>query len=391
VSSYLAYEPDDALYAGGPYRPTAPAPGHLDRAIPHAMLEEAHRRGMRAYLGLNPFNPPGLRPEDETQRIDGLAVQPPNVARWACLNSSAAQHYAVAAVVDLVRHYPQADGLIVDWAEFGAYRLEDNFTCFCPHCARCASQWGVDWAAVRRDVARLWDWLHRITADELRRARRAWSNPAELLELLVAYPGWVAFLRFKADVVVRFYRRIRVLLNDLGQARLALVARGWCPPWNRSSGSDYRALAKVCNAVAPKLFTFDHAVLPRWYAETLLGWNPALAEAEALDALVELFDLPDDRTVRALAHYNIPAPDEPYEVRLECYRARLAEVAGQVSGQTFCCPTLHPYLPEAQWAQLLDIVEGAPVDGFWVNMYGYLSSRKMAALGRSHKARSGDR
>jgi hypothetical protein len=380
VKSFAAYEPDVVLYGNGPYRPPPAAPADLDRAIPQTMVAEAQRRGMQTYLGTGPFTPPGLRGEDQPVRVDGRPVQPPYVARLACLNSLEAQQYALASIADLVQNYPQAKGLILDWVEFGAYRLEDHFTCFCPHCEGRARAGGFDWPRIRRAVAALWDWLHALTPAELCRASSLWGSASRLVELLTAYPGWVDFLRFKAESVAAFYRRVRALLDDRGRPDMALVARGWCPPWNRSSGSDYRALAGVCGAVSPKLFTFDHAVLPRWWAETLLEWNPALAEADALDAVVEWLDLPDDRAPRRLDQYTIPAPDEPHPARLETYRARLREVADQVGGRAACYPIAHPYLPDRQWAEMLRLIRESDVDGLWVNMYGYLSDAKLEIL-----------
>ena len=380
VKSFPAYEPDLSLYAGGAYQPLRAAPPDLDRALPDRIMDEASRRGMQSYLGFGPFTPPGLRDQDRPVRVDGATVQPPYVAQAACLNNPEAQGYALAAIVDLVAHYPAAAGLVLDWVEFGAYRLEDNFTCFCPHCAQRAEADGYDWEAIRRDVAALWGWLHRLDSRDLERSRRVAARPAELLELLAAYPGWIDFLRFKAASVVAFYRRARAVLDDRGHRAVTLVARGWCPPWNRSSGSDYRALAEVCGIVSPKLFTFDHAVLPRWYGETLHAWNPSLAESQVLDAVVDWLDLPDDHAPRALAQYSIPAPGEPHPAHLDSYRARLAEVNDQVRGRAACCPVAHPYLPEDQWREMLGILRESRVDGLWINMYGYLSDAKLEIL-----------
>ena len=150
----------------------------------------------------------------------------------ACPNSLAAQEYALAAVSDLLAHFPEADGLMLDWVEFGAYRLEDLFMCFCPHCERAALAAGFDWPGMRRAASALWGWLHTLDANGLARARRVAANFSELLELLGAYPGWVDLLRFKAASVAGVYRRIRACMDEVGRPNVGLVARGWCPPWN---------------------------------------------------------------------------------------------------------------------------------------------------------------
>ncbi len=384
VESFPAYDPTISLYEGGPYHPPAGAPAELDRTLPQRMFDEAKRRGMETHLGIGPFIPPGVQKQDQPVVVDGATIGPPYIARSACLNNPNARRYGLAAIEDMLRHYPGVDGLILDWVEFGAYRLEEHFTCFCLHCQDAALEAGFDWTVVRRDVRALWDWLHTLSLQKLAQSQRVAGRPSVLLELLTHHPGWLQFLQFKAQSVVSFYGQVRRLLDEMKMQDVKLTARGWCPPWNRSSGSDYRALAEICDAVSPKLFTFDHAVLPRWIGQTLLGWNPRLAEIQSesqlLDAIIDWLNLPDDIQERSFAHYNIPAPEDEHPARLEAYQARLEEVMTQVGGRALYYPIAHPYLPERQWREMVNLICNSQVDGMWVNMYGYLSDRKLAIL-----------
>jgi hypothetical protein len=209
---------------------------------------------------------------------------------------------------------------------------------------------------------------------------RIHDNPSELVELLTSYPGWLQFLKFKAESVVGFYKQVRQLMDDLGFEGNLLSARGWCPPWNRSSGMDYRALAEVCDAITPKLFTFDHAAMPRWYGESLMAWNPELSESQILDALIAWMNLPDNFERRSFANYHIPAPTEEHPVKLEAYQTRLDEVVDQVEGRAPCYPISHPYLPASQWKRMLTLIRDSRADGMWVNMYGYLSDDRLRIL-----------
>ncbi len=378
---FPAHEPDLSLYEGCPYRPDArPAPPGVDREAPYAMIAEAKKRGMQVHIQIHPFIPPNIRPEDQPVYIDGSVPQPPQIVFNACLNNPASKAYGLALVEDTIRHYPDVDGLFTDWAEYGAYRLEDHFTCFCPHCERKAGSQGHDWDIIKHDVEALWSWLHALSSRELEHSLRLLHNPSELLELLTHYPGWLQFLRFKAQSVLGFYRQVRQLLDKLGYAGVTLSARGWPPPWNRSSGMDYRALADVCGAVTPKLFTFDYSALPRWYGQTLLAWNPDLSESAILDALVEWLNLPDDFERRSFANYHIPAPTELHPAKIEVYRTRLDEVVDQVRGKANCHPIAHAYLPEPQWKRMVAMIRDSRVDGMWVQMYGYLSDRKLEIL-----------
>jgi hypothetical protein len=378
---HLAYVPDLRQYEDCPYQPAATAvPESADRDIPLKMIAEARRRGMRVNVEIHPIIPPNLRIEDQPRTIDSSLPEPPFVASNGCLNSPAIRAYGAALVRDTMQNYAEVDGLSLDWVEFGAYRLKDHFGCVCANCERDARSKGFNWDLILRDVRNLWDWFHDLTSRDLTRSRRLLCNPSELLELLTRYHGCLEFLQFKAQSVVEFYGGIRQLLDDLGMNQVNLTARGWPPPWNRSSGMDYRALAEVCTAVAPKLFTFDYCALPRWYGQELKMWNPHLSESELLNALVEWMNLPDDIEVRSFSHYHIPAPEERHPARIEAYQSRLAEVADQVQGRALCYPISHPYLPEPQWQEMVATVRDSRVDGMWVNMYGYLSDTKLAIL-----------
>jgi hypothetical protein len=385
---FLVYEPNLSLYEEGAYKPlTRPIPSDVERDVHRAMIAEAKKRGMQVHIQVHPLLPPNLRAEDQPVYLDGSVPQPPQYIfnPYACLNSPAVQAYGLALVEDMMKHFPDVDGLFTDFVEFGAYNLEDHFACFCPHCERKARARGFEWELIKRDVTALWNWLRSLTAQELERSRRLLRSPSELLELLTQYPGWLGFLRFKAASVTGFYRMIRHLMDRLGSNEVTLSARGWPPPWNRSSGMDYRALSAVCDAVTPKLFTFAYSALPRWYGETLLTWNPRLSESQILDALVEWMDLPDDIEERSFAEYRIPAPMELHPAKLEVYRERLDEVVDQVGGRAKCLPFAHAYLPEPQWKRMIALIRDSRVDGMWVQMYGYLSDRKLEILGETWK------
>lgn len=380
---FLAYEPNLSLYGGCPYRPlTQPIPSDLNRDVHDAMIAEAKKRGLQVHIQIYPFMPPNLRREDQPRYLDGSVPQPPQYVfnPYACLNSPAAQAYGLALVEDTIQHFPDIDGLFTDFVEYGAYSLEDHFSCFCEHCERRAREQGFDWDGIVRDVTALWDWLHALTPQELERSRRSLRNLSELVELLTHYPGWLQLLEFKAKSVVGFYQQIRQFLDRLGMKEIALSARGWPPPWNRSSGMDYRALSEVCTAVTPKLFTFAYSALPRWYGQTLAAWNPGLSESETLDALVDWMNLPDDIEQRTFTVYHIPAPGEPNPAKVEAYRSRLDEVVDQVGGRARCYPFAHAYMPERQWKRMVAMIRDSRVDGMWVQMYGYLSDRKLEIL-----------
>lgn len=376
---YSTFEPNLALYESSGYQPATsryPGDGDLLRDI----IDEAHERSIAVHLQTHPFLLPGIRPSEQPVYVDGQQPLPPQVNMAACPSNPRARQYGSALVTDTLDHYSDVDGLFTDWAEYGAYALQDHFACFCPHCERQARAAGYDWKRIRHDVTYLWDKLHAVNSDALRRWSRLYWTPSALVEFLAHFPGILDFLRFKADAIVDFYRGVRRDMDEMGLGNVAFSARGWPPPWNRSSGMNYRALAGICNAVTPKLFLFDYSAIPRWYGETLQHWNPSLQEGAILEALLSWLDLPSDLQPGSFERYRIPPPHEQHPVRLDAYAKRIEEVVVQVGGNARCYPFAHAYLPAQQWCEMVALVRDSDADGMWVQMYGYLSDEKMEIL-----------
>jgi len=286
----------------------------------------------------------------------------------------------LALVRDTVRHYPEADGLFLDWVEYTVYALQDHLACLCPYCAAQAEARNYNWGQIAGDVRSLWDKLHRMSGRDLDRLRRIVQRPSELLGLLQHHPGWLDLLRFKADTVVQAYHDVRSAMDDEGARAMELGANGWCPPFNRSSGMDYQSLAGICQSLRPKLFTFHWSALPRWYGSTLLKWNPNLPERLVLDTLVECLDLQDDLSPRSMAQYHIPAPAEDHPAKPETWRTKIDEVVADVGGRAPVYAYSHSYRSEAQWKRVVAVLRDSPADGMWVQRYDYLSDTKLDIL-----------
>jgi len=381
--SETTYRPDRGVGKGGDLAPGGGlAPPHIDRELPHKIISAAQQRGMRAYVSLSPLCVPGLRDRDQPHYVDGgLPDLARRVAGQGCPNNPDIAAYAVALVRDTIRHYPDIDGIYLDWLEYTVYQIEDHFACFCPHCIERARATGYDWDRIRRDISTTWEWLHHLTPTDIDRMSRAARSPGEMIAWVRDYPGWLDLLRFKADSVCALYGKIRAAMDNDGAAAMELGANGWAPPFNLSSGADYRRLADIVTAVRPKLHTFHWSTLPRWYGERLRAWNPTVGEQPILDMLVTLLDLPDDQAPRSFDKYHIPAPDEIHPARPEAWRTKLQQAVDQVGGRAKCYAYAHSYRPLKQWRQMIEVVRETDVDGMWVQRYGYLSDAKLRVLG----------
>ena len=239
---------------------------------------------------------------------------------------------------------------------------------------------GYDSKRIEQDVIKLWNYLHNLTSDRLDHTKRIVQNPSEIIDLLVRFSGYCDFLRFKSDVVHGLYHEIRKAMDQSGYADIELVANGWAPPFNRSSGMDYGRLAETVQCVRPKLYTFHWSSMPRWYGQVLKSWNPDLGESAILEAIKTWFNLPDNIKSPTFANYHIPRATENHPVHFETFAHRVDEVVRQVGERVPVTPLAHGYVPLEQWKQTVTVVRDTAADGMWVQRYCYLSDEKISAL-----------
>ena len=146
------------------------------------------------------------------------------------------------------------------------------------------------------------------------------------------------------------------------------------------SGLWYERLGDVCYAVTPKLFAFGYCAIPRWYGETIKRWNPSLPENTIVNALVEWLDLPDNIENRTFKHYFIPAVNDFQPIGVDAYQWRVAEVVTSVDKHLKVQPFAHAHMPDTMWRKMVAMLTQQNVDGIWVQMYGYLSDKKLEIL-----------
>lgn len=376
-----SFKPDPQAFAGKKYQPLKIDWSlDLDFTLPQRIIETAARREIRTHIITSPFLPPDIDPADKPVRINGTVAVPPQVSNNACINNPYASAYGLAIIIETIKKFPESSSLFMDWVEYGAYDLKDLFTCFCPYCEKQALEWGFDFPKIRHDIQKAWEIAHHLDDQIISNAIHLGNIPFGNQYMIEKYGGIIELLKFKAETVLNFYRKVRKRLDDLGFSHVEISARGWPPPWNLASGMDYSRLTEVCGAATPKLFFFDYSALPRWYGRTLMEWNPSLDEKKAVQMLLACMNLADERGVQLLDQYYIPPPEERHPFTMDNYEQRLEQVLSAVAGKVKVKPFVHAYLPPDQWADVVSMVNGLPADGIWVQMYGYLSGEKFEIL-----------
>jgi hypothetical protein len=109
--------------------------------------------------------------------------------------------------------------------------------------------------------------------------------------------------------------------------------------------------------------------------------NPGLDERLLVRALVHLLDLDDGEGGSTIADYGYPEPDEPHPIPTEAQLRKLDQVMAMTRGRAKIYALVHGYGPLDDFRRRLQLVADSPVDGVWINRYGYLSDEKLDAIG----------
>lgn len=377
-----SYRPRTSLYQECPYQPRA-ANELTDQhgAIVQEILRKAHRRGLQVHFQLGAAQPPGLHEEDIPRLPDGSLPQG-RMANTASLASPAVRAYNRCYLADLLREYPDLDGIRVDWPEYPCYTLDEVFADFGPHAEAFAVERGYDFARMRSEVGALWSLLRDDLHDAAlsRMLDYGVDNYAPLVAL-GRYPGIADWLRLKADLSADLLRDWREALDAAGGGAVELSANAFAPPWCALTGLDPGRAAEHCSSVSAKLYTMHWALMVKFWGDRILQTNGPLNEPLLVRVLVRLMDIADVEGGQRLADYAYPEPDQPHPISERSQISKLNQAVAAAGGRTRLNALLHGYGPLDDFQRRLRLVGRSRVDGLWVNRYGYLSNDKLAAIG----------
>ncbi|MBI4306616.1 MAG: hypothetical protein HY678_09900 [Chloroflexi bacterium] len=381
-----SYEPDPGLYHGLKYQP--PAPGKLTAnqgGIIRELIDAAHGRGLEVYFQLDAVLVPGLRNED-LPRLPNGELPRNRMVQTAAVASDDLRNYVVAQVRDVLRAYPDVDGLRHDWPEHPPYRLGDAFLDFGPHAKVAAERLGFDFEAMRRDALALYERLDSLSNSDLTPFLEHRSAAYELVRLLGARPGVAQALRFKAALTINYLRELRAATDQSrGRGRRAkLSPNAFPPPLSLLSGMDYAGVAEYVDSVNMKLYTMHWPLMVYFYAQELLERNSSLNERVLIRALSNLFDFEDSDLGDRLSDYFYPRPHVPHRAGVRAQARKIRQASSALAGRADLFPVVHGYGPDTDFEKRLRVAWHAGTRGIWVNRYAYLSEEKIgiiAALG----------
>ncbi|MEP7366537.1 MAG: hypothetical protein ABI972_25045 [Acidobacteriota bacterium] len=377
VATAPSYSFDPVLYKGLKYQPT-PASDltRKEGALIGHVVQAAKARHMKVYLQVQAAIPPGYRvqfggPADEDRpRLPDGSLAPHRLANNGSLASPHIVEYTAALLRDMLRAYPNVDGLRVDWPEYPPYFLHDCFFDFSEPARAMAKSLGYDFDAIQKQAQGQWKLLHGGLTDR------------KLEELAAMQPGGMAklpWMQFKAALVEELFKKLRGAMDSEPDGKAKELVPGVFPaPWCFVSGMDYKRVAKYASAISLKLYTMHWPVMLRFYADELKEANPGLSDVVLARSLERVLGLRDDGPL-ALAEYKYPEPDEPHPAG-ERRMAERIKFAQKQAGKTSVYAIAHGYGPLADFKRRFEVASRSSRHGVWVNRYGYLSDAKLQAM-----------
>lgn len=377
VATAPSYSFHGELYRGLKYQPTAASElTRKEGAVVERVIRSAKARRMTVYLQVQAAIPPGYRvqfggPADEDRpRLPDGRLAPRRLANNGSLASGHILEYTAALLRDLLRAYPEVDGLRVDWPEYPPYFLHDCFFDFSEPARAMAGLLGMDFEGMRREAQAHWDLLHGGLTDK------------KLEELAARKPGGLAelpWVKFKQVLVTVLMQKLRGAMDtEAGGKAKQLVPGVFPPPWSFISGMDYRRVALYASSISVKLYTMHWPVMLRFYADELKAANPGLSDGALARSLERVLGLRDEGALR-LEEYRYPEPDEAHAAGEKRMRERI-EFARKQAGRTPVYAIAHGYGPVEDFRRRFRVAARSSPHGVWVNRYGYLSDAKLAAM-----------
>ena len=388
VKTAPSFVPDRTLYAGLRYQPSEPTDlTHRQGQLLNDFIKAARSRGIRVYFQVQAAIPPGYRVqfggpvESDRARLPDGTIPERRLAKNGSLASPHILAYEHALLKDMIRNYPDLDGLRIDWPEYPPYFLDSVFLDFSYHAERAAEQLGFPFERMRRDVGNLYAKLHGGLKDS---DLDPWAEDADggrfhLLRLVSDYPGVAAWLRFKAALVEEMIAGFRRTMNESGGESMELLPNAFPPPWTIVSGMDFRRVAQHSTAISCKLYTMHWPMMLRFYGDQILSANPGLSSSLLARALVRWLDIADDGGLGTVEAYSYPPPDVPHPVG-DRAQARKIRQAQREAGDTPVYVLAHGYGPLDDFRRRLEVARDVGVHGYWVNRYAYLSDDKLEVI-----------
>ncbi len=384
-----SYHPNEKLYHNTSYQPRkATELTMMHGHILNDFIKASRDRGLEVYFQVNGATPAGLTTDDAPRLPNGKEPQN-RMADTGSLASPAIRSYNRAYVQDLLEKYPDITGFRPDWPEYPCYKLDEAFQDFGFHVKGWAESHGFAFESIRKEVGALYEYLHgHLTNADLEDWASADRGKWAQIRLLRQYPAVLEWLRLKAALSVDLLRDWREAITVVGGTDKKLSANAFMVPLTQFTGFDFSGASQYCDAISPKLYTMHWSVMVEFWGSVLLQHNAGLNETLVVRALAHLFDLGDVITATRISDYGYPEPDEPHPIPNTPQIRKIQQVLNEVKNRAQVTALMHGYGPYEDFVRRFQIVADSAAAGVWINRYGYLSDKKLDAIGAIWKQTS---
>ena len=385
VRTAPSFVPNRALYSDSPYEPpVADELTHSQGGCVDDLVTQCHASGVECWLQLMAASPPGVRVQSGGPMAVDMPMPPrpeaalARVDRNASLASPGIRAFMKALIADVARAYPKATGLKFDWPEYPPYEFRSLFFDYNPAAASVAAANGIDFAALRHDMAALLERLPELASHGEHLA--ALLRRHGLVELLAGHNVLAQHFRLRALLVADYATFLADCVRPTG---MKLFLQGFPPPWNFLSGFDPTALDGLADGIGIKLYTMHWPMIERNTIDRLaeLGAGPA----EALAPLVQLALEAGGEQARPYQAIRYPDPHEPHPAGDATIIGKLSDISAKIRTSEFWA-LAHAYGPIADVERRLRAALSV-TGNIQMNRYGYLSDEKLALLGRVTRER----
>ncbi len=212
----------------------------------------------------------------------------PEVAIDACPSHPGTVRYAEALVRAFVRFLP-LDAVTINHVEYALWPetgFSGLFACFCDACHERAGSIGLDLAAVQADVLA---WYRRLTSATAS-AGDGRVAPAEVLNTLIEHPRLAQWLSFRMGSMTELAARTIGAVRSAAP-RLPVGLEFQLPALSRLVGTDFAALAPLCDWLTPKFPDYLTASTIPFVADEIAGRSGAWPVSDVRRGVRELLDL----------------------------------------------------------------------------------------------------
>lgn len=219
--SRVYWHPDMSYYENTPIKPR-PSDREFLRGTDWltVLIEAARRRGLKTGVEVSHTIIDDERAGGEFSRCMQHDIYGRRIGKLICFNNPDAREYAASLFVELASRYdvdyiqtclmPFSAGRAPRGSGTDTARLVGSVLggCFCEHCAKAATEAGLDWDRIRGDLLPLADAAGAPSLEQSHEMALLLAGNTSPVEILLQNPSLYRWLGFRRDSLTAFFKEV---------------------------------------------------------------------------------------------------------------------------------------------------------------------------------------